>query len=334
MNPASDPPRSAHGTRRPPEDWTLRQPFGKRTIFAFFVASLLMAVSAHHAQIPGIFTSPTLGKGLARFGSQAIPIAIAEVTPLSRRPDLDRNHLPLLSHIERRETKTSRFDFTENKMVETTEVEEVLVEPVGYLVYVCGKLLESLELAFWGTFFALVFGLPLACLGAKGYTPNRATYVLSRVASSSFRAIPELVSALVLTLGYGFGPRAGVVALAFHSAGFFGKFFADDIENADRAPQDALIAAGANRLKVLCRAVLPQVLPQYIAYTQYILERNVRMATVIGVVGAGGIGIELKGRFDMYDFGHVSTIILVIFLTVLLLEQFSQRLRSRVIAAP
>jgi phosphonate transport system permease protein len=90
---------------------------------------------------------------------------------------------------------------------------------------------------------------------------------------------------------------------------------------------------GANRLKVLRYAVLPQVLPQYVAYTQYIVERNVRMATVIGVVGAGGIGIELKGRFDMFDFGHVSTILLVIFGTVLLLEQLSQRLRGRLIPA-
>jgi phosphonate transport system permease protein len=193
-------------------------------------------------------------------------------------------------------------------------------------------MLQSLELAFWGTLFALLLGVPLACLGARGYAPNRSTYLASRLTSSFLRAVPELVSALVLTLAFGFGPPPGVVALAFHSAGFFGKFFADDIENADWGPQEALIAVGANRLKVLRHAVLPQVLPQYIAYTQYILERNVRMATVIGVVGAGGIGIELKGRFDMFDFGHVSTIIVVIFVTVLVLEQLTQRLRARVIA--
>jgi phosphonate transport system permease protein len=315
------------------DQWKLRQPFGARTLLALLVASMVLAVSAVHVQIPRIFTSP-IGKGLARFGSQAFPMVIAEVTPLSRRPDLDRSHLPLLSHIETREKKASRFDFAQNKMVETTETEEVLVEPVGYVVYVCVKMLESIELALWGTIFAIVIGLPLACLGARGYSPTRAVYLASRFVSSLLRAVPELVSALVLTLAFGFGPMAGVVALALLSAGFFGKFFADDIENADRAPQDALLAAGANRLKVLRRAVLPQVLPQYIAYTQYILERNVRMATVIGVVGAGGIGIELKGRFDTYDFGHVSTIVFVILVTVLLLEQLSQRLRRQVIKAP
>ncbi len=335
MSPPSELPRSGPASLRPgrpAEQWRLRQPFGKRAIAALLAASLLLAISGRHVQIPRIFTSP-IAKGLERFGAQAVPLVIAEVTPMSRRTDVDRKHLPLLSHIERREATTSRFDFTQNKMVETTETEEVLVEPIGYLLYVCGKMLESLELALWGTIFALVLGLPLACLGARGYAPGRVVYGLSRLTSSVLRAVPELVSALVLTLAFGFGPMAGVVALAFHSAGFFGKFFADDIENADRAPQDALLAAGANRLKVLRRAVLPQVLPQYISYTQYILERNVRMATVIGVVGAGGIGIELKGRFDMYDFGHVSTIILVILLTVLLLEQLSQRLRRGIIAA-
>jgi phosphonate transport system permease protein len=193
-------------------------------------------------------------------------------------------------------------------------------------------MLQSLEIALWGTFLALAAGLPLAYLGARGYAPHRVVYVLSRTTSSYFRAVPELVSALILVLAFGFGPMAGVLALGFHSAGFLGKFFADDVENADRGPQEALFAVGANKLKVLRHAVLPQVLPQYIAYTQYILERNVRMATVIGVVGAGGIGIELKGRFDMFDFGHVSTILLVIFVTVLLLEQISQRLRGRLIA--
>jgi len=193
-------------------------------------------------------------------------------------------------------------------------------------------MLTSLEIAVWGTLFALAAGVPLAYFGARGYAPNRFFYVLSRFTSSFFRAVPELVSALIFVLVAGFGPVAGVLALGFHSAGFFGKFYADDVENAERGPQEALFAVGANKLKVLRRAVLPQVLPQYIAYTQYILERNVRMATVIGIVGAGGIGVELKGRFDTFEFDHVSTIILVIFATVILLEQLSQRVRGRLIA--
>jgi phosphonate transport system permease protein len=119
--------------------------------------------------------------------------------------------------------------------------------------------------------------------------------------------------------------------LGFHAAGFFGKFYAEDIENADKGPQEALFAIGASKLKVLWFGVLPQVLPQYIAYTLYILDRNVRMATVIGIVGAGGIGQELKGRYEMFNYGHVSTILLVLFITVFLLDRLSARLRARLI---
>jgi phosphonate transport system permease protein len=206
---------------------------------------------------------------------------------------------------------------------------EYLVEPVGYLKHILLKMIETLEIALWGTILAVILSIPLAFYGARNYTPNRFAYVASRSTVSLFRAIPELVSALFLVLAYGFGPIAGVLALGVHAAGFLGKFYGEDIENADDKPQEALRAIGANKAKVLWFAVLPQVMPQYIAYTLYILDRNVRMATVVGLVGAGGIGQELKGRYDIYNYGHVGTILLVIFLTVFLLDQISARLRSR-----
>jgi ABC-type phosphate/phosphonate transport system permease subunit len=120
---------------------------------------------------------------------------------------------------------------------------------------------------------------------------------------------------------------AGVFALALHAAGFLGKFYAEDIENSDPKPQEALTAIGAGRLKVLRYAILPQVLPQYIAYTLYILDRNMRMATVVGLVGAGGIGQELKGRYDLYNYSHVCTILIAVFILVFALDQLSSRLR-------
>ena len=95
----------------------------------------------------------------------------------------------------------------------------------------------------------------------------------------------------------------------------------------------ALRCTGANQLKVLWYAVLPQAMPQFVAYIQYILERNVRTATILGIVGAGGIGQELKGRLDMSAYSHVTTILLVVFVTVFILEQVSQRVRSRLIGA-
>ncbi|WP_286803676.1 PhnE/PtxC family ABC transporter permease, partial [Marinobacter sp. UBA2498] len=165
----------------------------------------------------------------------------------------------------------------------------------------------------------------------SNYSPNRVTYTLARGFISLLRSVPELIVALFLVLAYGFGPIAGVLALGLHAAGFLGKFYAEDIENADKQPQEALEAIGAGKIKTVLYAVMPQVLPQYVAYTAYILDRNLRMATVVGLVGAGGIGQELKGRFDMYDYGHVMTILIAIFLFVFLLDQLSARIRSRMI---
>ena len=329
--------------RRPPEQWKLAQPFGARTFAVALVVAVLLALSARHtemdrlavlsaeyvAHILGLRRESQVARGVDRFVSTAFPLVIDEETPVARIDGFDRAHLPLLSHLEMRETSTSEYDFTQQKMIQRSETSEVLVRPVGYLVHVLGKMLESLEIALWATLLGIALGAPIAYLGARGYTPHPVLYVLARGSAGFLRAPPEFVSALFLVLAFGFGPIAGVLALGLHSAGFFGKFYADDIENADRGPQEALASIGANKLKVLRFAALPQVLPQYLAYTQYVLERNVRMATVIGVVGAGGIGVELKGRFDMFDFGHVTTILLVIFLTVLGLERLSQWARAR-----
>jgi phosphonate transport system permease protein len=214
-------------------------------------------------------------------------------------------------------------------MDSVSETAEYLVEPLGYLGHVAVKLVETLEIALWGTVIAILISLPLAFFSASNMAPNRLIYTVARSIVSFLRAIPELVSALFLVLAYGFGPIAGVLALALHAAGFLGKFYAEDIENADTKPQEALTAVGANRIKVLRFAILPQVMPQYIAYTLYVLDRNFRMATVIGLVGAGGIGQELKGRFDMYNYHHVATILVGVFCTVFVIDQLSARLRKR-----
>jgi phosphonate transport system permease protein len=192
-------------------------------------------------------------------------------------------------------------------------------------------MLETIEMGFWGTFISILISLPLGILASKNYAPRRWVYSLARAWLSFHRAMPELIIALFLVLMYGFGPVAGVLALAIHTSGVLGKFFADEIENAPRGPQLALGASGAGRLKVLRYAVFPHVYPAWIAYVQYIFERNIRTATVLGIVGAGGIGMELKGRWDLFDYSHVSTILLAIFITVLALEYVSQKLRNSVL---
>lgn len=268
-----------------------------------------------------------VGDGLGAIGRQLVPLQISERRDVSRIEDFDRSRLPIFAHIEVVDTRTQRLDPETLQMRTIVERTEYLVEPIGYVVHVGVKLWETLMIAFWGTLLAVLMSAPLAFFSARNLTPYAWLYGGARALVSLLRAVPELVSALFLVVAYGFGPVAGVLALALHGAGFLGKFYAEDVEAADPKPQEALAATGANRLKVLRFAILPQVIPQYIGYTLYVLDRNFRMATVVGLVGAGGIGQELKGRFDMYNYHHVGTILVAMFATVFLIDQLSARLR-------
>lgn len=334
---------SAPQTERPGSNWRLDPPYGARSVLIVILAALLLWHTGKRVEIDrmlvltadgvlaavGVKEHSQVASGLAKIAGSLFPLQISERTETARIESFDRSDLPWFSHLETVERTERRLNPATLAMEASITTREYLVEPVGYLKHVLVKMLETLEIALWGTILAVTLSIPLAFYGARNYTPNRFTYVASRSTVSLFRAVPELVSALFLVLAYGFGPIAGILALGVHAAGFLGKFYGEDIENADDKPQEALRAIGANKVKILWFAVLPQVVPQYIAYTLYILDRNVRMATVVGLVGAGGIGQELKGRYDIYNYGHVGTILVIIFLTVFLLDQISARLRSR-----
>jgi phosphonate transport system permease protein len=300
---------------------------GQRTEMDRMVAMTVQAVG----KLVGITDESQVVHGLSRIGQSMWPPAIAEKEEAARLPGLDRSDLPMFSYIEVQERREQRLNPQTLQMETEVDRIEYLVKPVGYLWTVFVKMVQTVEIAIWGTLLSVLLSIPLAYFAARNYTPNRFTYTLSRGMISLLRSAPELIVALFLVLAYGFGPIAGVLALGLHAAGFLGKFYAEDIENADKKPQEALEAIGAGKLKTLWYGVMPQVLPQYIAYTLYILDRNVRMATVIGLVGAGGIGQELKGRFDMFQYDHVATILIAIFAVVFLLDQFSARLRTRLI---
>jgi len=318
-------------------EWQVYQAITPKNIFILFIAFILLSFSAHNTELDKAFVETSKAAlsavgigdsqvldGAARFGSKAFPIQISQRTEVNRLEKFDRNDLPLFSYIEVAQSR--EYDALEDSW--TTEEAEYLVEPVGYLKKVIIKMLETIEMGFWGTIISIIISLPLGILASRNYAPHKLIYSLARGWLSFHRAMPELIVALFLVLIYGFGPIAGVLALAIHTSGVLGKFFADEIENAPSGPQLAISSSGASRLKVLRFAVFPHVYPAWIAYTQYIFERNIRTATVLGIVGAGGIGMELKGRWDLFDYGHVSTILLAIFLTVVVLEFFSQKLRN------
>jgi phosphonate transport system permease protein len=285
-----------------------------------------MTTEAAMAQA-GLVERSQVRDGLAKLLSELFPVQLSETREVARIPDFDPMNLPPFAHLEAVETSVERLNPDTLKIERTTERRTVLVEPFGYAGHVALKMLETLEIALWGTILGVVFGLPLGMLGARNLTPHPLVRTAARGVIAMMRSVPELVSALLLVLAYGFGPIAGVLALAIYGGGFLGKFYADDMESSDTAPQEALTAIGAGKLLLWRFAILPQVMPQFIAYTLYVLDRNVRMATVIGLVGAGGIGQELKGRYDMYEYAHVGTILIAILIVVLLLDQGASRLR-------
>ena len=323
----------------------LDPPFSLKTIFLIFLFIVFLIFSGQRVGIPdiverlyessldliGVKNSSRIGEGLSRISKEMRPPVIESRKDINLIIDFNLSNLPLFSYVKMYKDKS--FEVNPESLILEEIVEEVqfLVEPLGYLKLVIIKIIESIEIAFWASLISIILSIPLAYYSAKNYAPNSIIYLFARSIVSGLRAIPELISVLFMVLAFGFGPAAGIMALGLHSAGFLGKFFAEDIENADKGPQDALIALGASKWRVLKLSVLPQVMPQYVAYMLYIVDRNLRMATVIGLVGGGGIGQELKGRFDLFEYGHVTTIIIAIFIVVFVFDQISAKLRSKLI---
>lgn len=325
--------------------WRLDPPYGARTLLIVIAALMLFLYTGQRVEMGrmaaltfdgalaavGVKEKSQVTAGLGALTDSLFPLQISYRTETSRIENFNPNDLPWLARIETQQTVERRLNPHTLKMEDEVTTRTFLVEPFGYLWRVAVKMVETFEIAIWATLLAVLGSIPLAYCSARNYAPNTVLYVVARAAVSFFRAMPELICALFLVLAYGFGPIAGVLALAIHSMGFLGKFYAEDIETADTKPQEALQAIGTSKLRVLAYAVLPQVMPKFTGYTLYILDRNVRMATVVGLVGAGGIGQELKGRYDMYQYGYVGTILVVIFITVFLLDQVAARLRRRLI---
>jgi phosphonate transport system permease protein len=320
------------------DSWVLHRAITPKFIGILLIIVLFIAWSARNTEMDraalenvqavgavlGLGESKVVS-GATGFIKKAFPFVLESRTDIKRLDDFDPVNLPIFTHLET--VAEQEYDLMTDSYTEIHT--HHLVHPFGYLIRVLWKMWETVEMALWGTMLSIMISLPLGIVSARNYTPNRAVYTVARGLLGFHRAMPELIIALFFVLMYGFGPVAGIFALAMHTSGVLGKFFADEIENAPPGPQEALSSGGAGRLKVLRFAVFPQVLPQYVAYVQYIFERNIRTASVLGIVGAGGIGMELIGRWDLFDYSHVATILLVIFITVMLLEFLSQRLRAR-----
>ena len=199
---------------------------------------------------------------------------------------------------------------------------------LNQLIY---SMFETIEIAFLGTFIAIVLSIPLGLFSARNLAPNNLIYLVCKTIVIFFRAIPEFIIAMILVIAIGFGAMPGVLALGLHSMGFLAKFYAEDIEHINKGPIDALKSSGATKSQIISFGVIPQILPSFVAYNLYIFDRNVRMATMLGIVGAGGIGYELQSSFRMFEYPRVSSIIILIFITIFLIDYISSYIRSTII---
>ncbi|MDA7478426.1 phosphonate ABC transporter, permease protein PhnE [Candidatus Pelagibacter ubique] len=189
---------------------------------------------------------------------------------------------------------------------------------------------ETIEIAFVGTFIAIVLSIPLGLFSARNIAPNYFVYIISKTIIIFFRAIPEFIMAMILVIAIGFGAMPGVLALGLHTMGFLAKFYAEDIEHINKGPVDALKSSGATKSQIISFGVIPQILPSFVANNLYILDRNVRMATMLGIVGAGGIGYELQSSFRMFEYERVSSIMILIFFTISIIDHLSSYIRSKI----
>jgi phosphonate transport system permease protein len=196
-------------------------------------------------------------------------------------------------------------------------------------------LVQTIFLAFMATAFAIPIAFVMSFMAARNLTRgtfgSRSLYTLTRTAMNLTRAVEPLVWALIFISWVGIGPFAGVLALWVHSIAALTKLYSEQIENIDTGPVDAITATGGSMLQIMRYGVVPQVIPPFLSFTIYRWDINVRMSTIIGFVGGGGIGYILKPRVDLGQWGEVGTLVLLIAVTVWGMDILSAKIRERIV---
>ncbi|MEM4781196.1 MAG: phosphonate ABC transporter, permease protein PhnE [Halalkalicoccus sp.] len=224
-----------------------------------------------------------------------------------------------------------RYDYVATAPAEMRNILGRMYPPdVAYTGEILLPLLNTINIAVIGTLFAVVMALPIAYIGAENTTPNRLTYALGKFLIVATRSVHVIIWALIFVVVFGTGTLAGIFAVAFRSIGFLAKLLAEEIEEIDRTTVEAITATGANGIDVLLYSVVPQIKPAFVGFVTYRWDINVREATIIGFVGAGGIGVELSTRIDFFDWNGVLTILIAILAIVIASEMISAYLRAKV----
>lgn len=188
----------------------------------------------------------------------------------------------------------------------------------------------TVQIALWGTFFAIFLAVPLSLMASRNLSPAWLVWPVRRV-MDLLRSVPDLVVATLFIVAVGLGPLAGVLAIALNTAGVLAKLFSEAVESIDKGPIEGVKATGAGRLHEITWGVLPQVAPLWTSFALYRFESNSRAATVLGLIGAGGIGQTLFEALQGFKYREVSTIAIVIVVAVTLIDMLSQAMRKRLL---
>lgn len=196
-----------------------------------------------------------------------------------------------------------------------------------------GPFVETIQIAVIGTTVGAVVALPLAILAARPLAPGFVVYLLDRNAMNVLRTLPDLFWAMLFATAVGFGAFAGVLALSVFTVAVVAKLLSESAEAIDLRLLEAVEAAGGGWLEKIWFAVIPQILPHYISYLLYAFELNVRASMILGLVGAGGIGMELSKATSHFEWSSVSMIVLLVFLVVVILDRIAEGARRRLVEA-
>ena len=191
------------------------------------------------------------------------------------------------------------------------------------------EMLVTLEIALWGTALAVVFAVPLGLLSSANISPAWVHQPIRRLMDVA-RAINEMVFAMLFIVAVGLGPFAGVLALFVHTTGVLAKLFSEAVESIDAQPVEGIRATGANALEEIVYGISPQVLPLWISYALYRFESNVRSASVVGMVGAGGIGVILWDIIRSFQYAQTCAVMIIVVVTVSVIDLMSARIRKAV----
>jgi phosphonate transport system permease protein len=192
------------------------------------------------------------------------------------------------------------------------------------------EMIITVHIAVWGTALSIICAVPFGLMSAENLVPSWVYQPVRRMMDAC-RAINEMVFAMLFIVAVGLGPFAGVLALWIHTTGVLAKLFAEAVEAIDPRPVEGIRATGANALEEILYGVIPQVLPLWISYTLYRFESNVRSASVLGIVGAGGIGVILHEVIRGFEYAQTAAVLLIIIVSVTLIDLVSARIRQLVI---